>query len=88
MTWDIKWSPTAQKQLQKITKSNTTIAQQIVKRLEEIADNPFDLTDKLHGTDLRKLRVGSYRVIMSLEKQKIIIFIVEVGYRSKIYKKY
>ena len=88
MTWDIKWSPTAQKQLQKITKSNTVIAQQIVKRLEEIIDNPFDLTDKLHGTDLRKLRVGSYRVIMSLEKQKIIIFIVEVGYRSKIYKKY
>ena len=88
MTWDIKWSPTAQKQLQKITKSNTVIAQQIVKRLEEIIDNPFDLTDKLHGTDLRKLRVGSYRVIMSLEEQKIIIFIVEVGYRSKIYKKY
>ena len=88
MTWDIKWSPTAQKQLQKITKSNTAIAQQIVKRLEEITGNPFDLTDKLHGTDLRKLRVGSYRVIMSLEEQKIIIFIVEVGYRSKIYKKY
>ena len=88
MTWDIKWSPTAQKQLQKITKSNTAIAQQIVKRLEEITDNPFDLTDKLHGTDLRKLRVGSYRIIMSLEEQKIIIFIVEVGYRSKIYKKY
>ena len=88
MTWDIKWSPTAQKQLQKITKSNTVIAQQIVKRLEEIIDNPFDLTDKLHGTDLRKLRVGSYRIIMSLEEQKIIIFIVEVGYRSKIYKKY
>lgn len=88
MTWDIKWSPTAQKQLQKITKSNTVIAQQIVKRLEEIIDNPFDLTDKLHGTDLRKLRVGNYRVILSLEEQKIIIFVVEVGYRSKIYKKY
>lgn len=88
MTWDIKWSPTAQKQLQKITKSNTVIAQQIVKRLEEIIDNPFDLTDKLHGTDLRKFRVGNYRVILSLEEQKIIIFVVEVGYRSKIYKKY
>ena len=88
MTWDIKWSPTAQKQLQKITKSNTSIAQQIVKRLEEIADNPFDLKDKLRGTDLRKLRVGIYRVILSLEEQKIIIFVVEVGYRSKIYKKY
>ena len=88
MVWDIKWSPTAQKQLQKIAKSNASIAQQIVEKLEGIIDDPLILTDNLHGVNLRKLRVGSYRVIMSLEEQKIIIFVVEVGHRSKIYKKY
>ncbi|MCV0373495.1 MAG: type II toxin-antitoxin system RelE/ParE family toxin [Nitrosarchaeum sp.] len=88
MTWDIKWSPTANKQLQRIAKSNTTAAGQIVKRLEEIAEDPFNLTDKLHGTDLRKFRSGNYRVIVSLDEQKIIVFVVEVGSRSKIYTKY
>jgi mRNA interferase RelE/StbE len=88
MTWEIKWSPTAEKQLKKITKSNKNAAQRIVDKLEEITNNPFAFTDKLQGSDLRKLRIGSYRVIMNLEEQKITIFVVDVGHRSNIYKKY
>ena len=88
MAWSITWSPTASKQLEKIAKSSKNTAQRIVERLEGITENPFALTDKLHGSDLRKLRIGSYRVIMSLEEQKITIFVVDVGHRSKIYKRY
>lgn len=88
MTWNVTWSPTAQKQLQKISRSDKDAAQRIVTKLEGITDNPFEFTDKLHGSNLRKLRVGIYRVIMSLEEQKVIIFVVEVGHRSKIYNKY
>ena len=88
MVWDIRWSRTAEKQLEKIAKSNKNIAQQVVTKLEEITDNPYLFTEKLQGIDLRNLRVGSYRVILNLEEQKITIFVVEVGHRSKIYKKY
>jgi len=85
MSWNITWSPTAQKQLEKISKSDKISAQRIVTKLEDITDNPFEFTDKLQGSSLRKLRVGIYRVIMSLEEQKVTIFVVEVGHRSKIY---
>ncbi len=88
MVWDIKWSKTAENQLKKIAKSNKNIAQQIITKLEEITDNPYLFTEKLLGFNLRKLRVGSYRVILNLEEQKITIFIVQVGHRNKIYKKY
>ncbi len=88
MSWNIVWSPTAQKQLEKIFRSDKTAAQRIVAKLEDIIDNPFAFTDKLQGSSLRKLRVGVYRVIISLEEQKITIFIVEVGHRSKVYDKY
>lgn len=88
MSWNISWSPTAQKQLKKIYKSDKTGAQRIVTKLEDIIDDPFAFTDKLQGSNLRKLRVGVYRVIMSLEEQKITIFVVEVAHRSKIYNKY
>jgi mRNA interferase RelE/StbE len=88
MAWDIKWSKTAENQLEKISKSNKNIAQQIVTKLDEIADNPYLFTEKLQGLNLRKLRVGNYRIILNLEEQKIIIFIVQVGHRSKIYEKY
>jgi mRNA interferase RelE/StbE len=88
MSWNIVWSPTAQKQLDKIFRSDKTAAQRIVTKLDGIIDDPFAFTDKLQGSSLRKLRVGIYRVIVSLEEQKITIFIVEVGHRSKIYDKY
>jgi mRNA interferase RelE/StbE len=87
MIWDIKWSKTAESQLEKIAKSNKNIAQRIVTKLDEIADNPYIFTEKLRGLELRKLRVGNYSVILSLEEQKIIIFVVQVGHRSKIYEK-
>ena len=88
MSWNIVWSPTAQKQLDKIFRSDKTAARRIIIKLEDITHNPFVFTDKLQGSSLRKLRVGVYRVIVSLEEQKITIFIVEVGHRGKIYYKY
>jgi mRNA interferase RelE/StbE len=88
MVWDIKWSRTAEGELEKIAKSNKNIAQQLVTKLDEISDNPYLFTEKLSGFNLRKLRVGNYIVILYLEEQKMTIFIVQVGHRSKIYKKY
>ena len=88
MSWNITWSPTAQKQLEKIFRSDKTAAQRIVTKLDDIVDDPFAFTDKLQGSSLRKLRVGVYRVIISLEEQKITIFVVEVGHRSRVYGKY
>jgi len=85
MAWQIKWSKTAEKQLSKIDKKN---AQRIVAKLEEIVDDPYEYTEKLRGFDLHKLRVGDYRVMMSLEQHKMIIFVVETGHRSTIYRKY
>lgn len=88
MVWDIQWSKTAETQLAKILKSNKNIAQQIVTKLDEIVDDPYTFTEKLVGFNLHKMRVGSYRIILSLEEQKMIIFVVQVGHRSKIYEKY
>jgi len=88
MDWDIKWSKTAETQLAKIVKSNKNIAQQIVTKLDEILDDPYQFTEKLTGLSLRKIRVGNYRVILNLEEQKMIIFVIQVGHRSKIYEKY
>lgn len=85
MSWDIKWSRTAEKQLSKIDKKDV---QKIVSKLEEIVDNPYAHMEKLRGFDLYKMRVGNYRVILALQQQKMIIFVVETGHRSTIYRNY
>ena len=43
---------------------------------------------KLRGYPYHRLRVGDYRVIFQIDKGKLLILILEVGHRKKIYKKF
>lgn len=44
---------------------------------------------KLKGYDeLLRLRVGDYRIIYSVDNGKLIVYVIDVGNRGDIYKKY
>lgn len=44
---------------------------------------------KLKGHDeLLRLRVGEYRIIYSVDNGKLIVYVVDVGNRGDIYKRY
>jgi len=51
------------------------------------ADGPFSsghaLTENLTG--LWRYRIGDYRMISKIDKGKLIILVIEIGHRSKIY---
>ncbi len=86
--YSILYSPAALKDLKNLP---IDIAQKVVKSIKGIGDNPKVHVKKLKGSPkspLYSLRVGEYRVIMSIEGEKLVIFVIEVGYRSKIYRKY
>jgi len=85
MTYKVKWTETAVRQLSKLSKNT---AKRIVDKVELISKDPFKFVIKLKGFDLYRLRVGDYRVIMSIERGRMIIFVVEVGHRSTVYRKY
>ncbi|MEX1151792.1 MAG: type II toxin-antitoxin system RelE/ParE family toxin, partial [Nitrosopumilaceae archaeon] len=82
MVWKIKWTDTSLNQLKKL---HNQIQKRIFKKLDEIVDNPFDFVERLVGQNLYKLRVGDYRVLLTLEQNKMLILIVKVGHRKKIY---
>ena len=86
--YSILYSPAARKDIQKLP---VDVAKNIVNSIKEIRDNPKVHVKKLKGSPkspLYSLRVGEYRVIMSIEGDKLIVFVIEVGHRSKIYRKY
>lgn len=85
MSYEVKWTDTSIKQLEKLTKS---VSKRIIDKVESITKDPFKFVKKLKGFDLYRLRVGDYRVIMSIEKGKMIIFVLEAGHRSVVYQKY
>jgi len=84
MNFEVKWTETALRALKKLDKK---IVKKIIKKVEEIRSNPFFHIKKLKGFPLYSLRIGKYRVILSIEFKNLVIFVIEVEHRKKVYKK-
>jgi len=83
MVYDITWTLKAEKQFSGLDKSTK---KRIFDKLESIEDSPFLYITRLVGFDAYKLRVGNYRVLLSIEKRNLVI--LSVGHGKKVYKKY
>jgi mRNA interferase RelE/StbE len=73
----------AKKQLIKLDRQT---AKRITKKLHEVSIDPFLYVSKLVGRDFYKLRVGDYRVLMTIQQDRLIIVVVEVRHRRNVYK--
>lgn len=74
----------AQKELDKLP--NET-ALRIGTKIHLLKDNPYGLgSEKLGGNKGYRIRVGNYRVVYTVDKQKKIIFIVRIGHRRDVYR--
>ena len=83
MTWQVIWSEKSVKQLEKIDTKN---AQKIFDSVLDCAKDPFKAVTRLVNSSFYRLRVGNYRVILDLQQNKMILFVVETDHRGKIYK--
>ncbi|ODV49671.1 mRNA-degrading endonuclease RelE of RelBE toxin-antitoxin system [Methanohalophilus euhalobius] len=75
--YTILYSPGARKDLQKLP---VDLAKRIVAAIKEIKDNPKVHVKKLKGSPkspLYSLRIGEYRVILSIDGDKLIVFVME-----------
>lgn len=84
MTWQVIWSEKSVKQLGKIDKKT---AQNIFNTVLDCSHDPLKTVTKLSNSSFYKIRVGNYRVILDLQQNKLVIFVIEVDHRKRIYKK-
>jgi len=81
MRYNINWTRGA---LEELNKLESSIARRIVKKVDELSENPFSKDIKrLKGSDDFRLRVGDYRIIFDINETKILI--LKVGHRKNIY---
>ena len=74
----------AQKELDKIP---NPLAKNIIKRILALSENPHPANSKkLGGKDNFRLRIGSFRVLYTIDKKKKEITILRVADRKTIYK--
>ncbi|MGE4299476.1 MAG: type II toxin-antitoxin system RelE/ParE family toxin [Desulfovibrionaceae bacterium] len=86
MAWRIEFTPRAAKELAKL---GTREARRIATFLRErVAPDPRAIGGQLTG-ELRyfwRWRVGNYRILARIEDDRLLILVVAVGHRSKIYR--
>ncbi len=79
----IIWDEKANRELNKL---EVLIARRIVKKIRELSENPYSGdVKKLKGEEGFRLRVGDYRIIFTIEKDRIII--LKVGHRKNVYER-
>jgi mRNA interferase RelE/StbE len=88
--FQVLYSPGAGKALQKIPKG---IAKRVVESIEDLSqvDDPKCYIKKLKGSfvvPIYSYRVGDYRIILSVNDEVLAIYVIDVGDRSTIYRRY
>ncbi len=89
MAWLIRFGPKAERQLEQL---DSQIARRIFRFLNERLaplEDPRSIGEALKGSELGhlwKYRVGDYRVIASIEDQRVCILVVRIGNRREVYR--
>ncbi len=82
--YDVLFYDKARRQLKKLS---LEIQKRILSSLERIRFRPFHFVKKKQGTLYYILRSGRYRIILDIKQDKLLIVVIELGHRRKIYKK-
>jgi len=88
LAWRVEWENEAVKELKKLdTRAQRTIIR-FMKDKIATEEDPRRFGDPLRK-DLKgfwKYRIGSYRLICSIEDQNVVVLVVRVGHRRNVYK--
>lgn len=83
----IEFSYLAAKLLEKIYKADKKLYSRLITAIEILKTSPYQgkrLKGKLAGD--YSLRVSDYRVIYTVCKDKLIVYIIDLGHRKEIYR--
>jgi len=86
VTYRLEMAAIAERQLKKLPRE---IQQRLTARIRELPDRPRPLgCRKLLGyQDVYRIRVGHYRVIYSVDDEKVIVIILKLGHRRAVYRR-
>ena len=88
MTFSVVYTERARWDLKKLSPE---VARVCIRAISKIKEEPYSFVKKLKGSKkapLYSLRIWDYRAILSIEDDRLIVFVLEVGHRRTIYRKY
>lgn len=68
-----------------LEKLDPPTARRILDKIDQAAENPLRLFQRLRGSELYKLRVGDYRVLARLNLAERKVSVATLGHRRNVY---
>ena len=86
-SFEIQWKASAKKELKKIDKVEIP---KILNEIEKLSLEPYPTNHKkILGTKhIFRIKIGNYRVIYSIENERLLIEIIRVRHRKEAYRKF
>jgi len=84
MSYKVKLHPKVDKFLNKLDK---LLSKRIRDKLRLLKEEPFKYLEHFEGKNYFKFRIGDYRALIDIEKNRKIIFVRVLDHRKKIYKR-
>ena len=78
--FNIRWE---EKSLSDLDKLERFVSSRIYKKITELRNSPYSKTKRLKASEYFSLRVGDYRVLITIENNTIIVW--KIGHRKNIY---
>ena len=81
----VYFKPSADRQLRKLPRD---VQRRIVAAVDALADNPRPPgVVKITGDDnLRRIRVGDYRIVYEIHDDRLIVLVIRVAHRKDVYR--
>ncbi len=85
--WTVEFDPAAEREFDRLDK---VVARRIFKFLYQrvaLLDDPRQIGERLHGSlsEFWKYRVGDYRLICSVEHDRLAVLVLRIGHRREVY---
>ena len=83
----VEFAQSAAKELEKVYRSDRKLYSRLVTAIKTLQINPYQgkaLKGRFSGD--YSLRVGGYRVIYTVHKGRLIVYIIDLGHRREVYR--
>jgi len=86
MAYTVEVAPAAERQLKALPKPIQT---QIGRRIDKLVENPrpHGVEKITGGNDLYRVRSGDYRILYTINDQKLLVLVIKIGDRKEVYRR-
>jgi mRNA interferase RelE/StbE len=84
--WKIEYAESAQKEISALDGAVKKIIKKVIEDKLMVDPLKFGLPLRRNLAGLFKLRVSDYRIIYQIKNKEVIVLVLAIGHRSRIYK--